>query len=42
MKFKVEVERAEDGRWIAEVSELAGVLVYGESVEQAQAKAPAL
>jgi predicted RNase H-like HicB family nuclease len=42
MKFKVEVEREEDGRWIAEVNELPGVLVYGVSVEQAQAKAQAL
>lgn len=42
MKFKVEVEREEDGRWIAEVSELPGVLVYGDSLEQAQARAQAL
>jgi len=42
MKFKVEVEREVDGRWIAEVSELPGVLAYGDSVEQAQAKALAL
>ena len=42
MKFKVEVEREVDGRWIAEVSELPGVLAYGDSVEQAQAKAQAL
>ena len=42
MKFKVEVEREEDGRWIAEVSELPGVLIYGDSVERAQAKAQAL
>ncbi len=42
MKFKLEVEREEDGRWIAEVSELPGVLVYGDSMEQAQAKAQAL
>lgn len=42
MNFRVEIEREEDGRWIAEVSELPGVLVYGDSVEQAQAKAQAL
>lgn len=42
MNFKVEVDREEDGRWIAEVAELPGVLVYGDSVEQAQAKAQAL
>jgi len=42
MDFRVEIEREEDGRWIAEVSELPGVLVYGQTVEQAQAKAQAL
>ncbi len=42
MEFKVEVEREGDGRWIAEVNELPGVLVYGDSVEQAQSKAQAL
>jgi len=42
MTFKVEVERAEDGRWIAEVAELPGVLVYGDSLQHAQAKAQAL
>ncbi len=42
MEFRVEVEREEDGRWIAEVSELPGVLVYGDSAHQAQAKAQAL
>jgi predicted RNase H-like HicB family nuclease len=42
MTFKVEIEREEDGRWIAEVEELPGVLVYGDSVQQAQAKAQAL
>jgi predicted RNase H-like HicB family nuclease len=42
MEFKVEVEREDNGRWIAEVSELPGVLVYGDSVDQARAKAQAL
>jgi hypothetical protein len=27
--YRVETEREEDGRWIAEVPDLAGVLVYG-------------
>ena len=39
MNFKVEVDREDDGRWIAEVAELPGVLVYGESAKQAQALA---
>ena len=42
MTFKVEVDREDDGRWIAEVAELPGVLVYGSSAEQVQAKAQAL
>ncbi|MBF2027830.1 MAG: type II toxin-antitoxin system HicB family antitoxin [Oscillatoriales cyanobacterium C42_A2020_001] len=31
----IEVEQEEDGRWIAEVLELSGVLVYGPSKEEA-------
>jgi len=42
MTFKVEVEHEEDGRWIVEVPELSGVVVYGDSMEQARAKAQAL
>lgn len=39
MNFSVQVERESDGRWIAEVGELPGVLVYGQSAREAQAKA---
>jgi predicted RNase H-like HicB family nuclease len=42
MNFSVQLERESDNRWIAEVAELPGVLVYGNSAEQAQAKAQAL
>jgi predicted RNase H-like HicB family nuclease len=42
MKLTLEVEQEEDGRWIADVSELPGVLVYGHSREQAIASAEAL
>ncbi|MDX2170203.1 MAG: type II toxin-antitoxin system HicB family antitoxin [Deltaproteobacteria bacterium] len=42
MTFSVQVDRENDGRWIAEVVELPGVHVYGVSEEQAQAKAQAL
>ena len=42
MKFRVEVEREEDGRWLAEVPELPGVLAYGSSAAEAQAKVQAL
>ena len=40
--FKIELEREEDGRWIAEVPELAGVLCYGADQEEAVAKVQAL
>ena len=42
MRFKVELEREDDGRWIAEVSELPGVLAYGITLSEAQAKVQAL
>jgi len=31
MTFRVEIEQEEDGRWIAEVVELPGVLAYGKT-----------
>ncbi len=40
--FTVDVEQEDDGRWIGEVSELPGVMVYGENREEAVAKAKAL
>lgn len=40
--FKVEVEQESDGRWIAEVPELPGVLVYGASRQEAVTRAQAL
>lgn len=42
MQFNVESEQEEDGRWIAEVVELPGVMVYAETRAQAIAKAEAL
>ena len=42
MKLTLAVEQEEDGRWIAEVPELPGVLVYGKSRDQAIASAEAL
>lgn len=35
MKLTIEVEREDDGRWIAEVPELPGVMVYGETRDEA-------
>ena len=40
--YALEVEQEEDGRWIAEVPELPGVLVYGQTREEAVRKAQAL
>ncbi len=42
MTFRVEVEQEEDGRWIAEVPELPGVLTYGNTPSEARAKVQAL
>ena len=42
MELSLIVEREEDGRWIAEVPELAGVLVYGATQAEAMAKAEVL
>ena len=42
MRFKVEFEQEEDGRWIAEVTDLPGVLAYGADRAEAQAKVQAL
>ncbi len=40
--FTVEFDREEDGRWIAEIPQLAGVMVYGESKEDALVRVQAL
>jgi len=40
--MKIEVEREEDGRWIAEVPDLPGVMVYGITRSEAISKAEAL
>ncbi|MGH8702799.1 MAG: type II toxin-antitoxin system HicB family antitoxin [Burkholderiales bacterium] len=42
MKYSIECEREEDGRWLAEVPELPGVMAYGNTAEEAQAKAQVL
>ena len=42
MHFTVEVERETDKRWIAEVTDLPGVMVYGATRKQAVSKAQAL
>ena len=42
MTFTVEYEQESDGRWLAEVLELPGVLAYGQTSDQAIAKSQAL
>jgi len=42
MKFTIEYEQEEDGRWLAEVLELPGVLAYGPTPDDAVAKVKAL
>ena len=41
-KFVVEIEREDDGRWIAEVVALPGVMAYGSTREDALAQAEVL
>lgn len=42
MEFTVETEQETDGRWIAEVIEIPGVLRYGDTPEAAIGQAEAL
>jgi predicted RNase H-like HicB family nuclease len=42
MNYTLECELEDDGRWLAEVLELPGVLAYGASKEEAMVKAEAL
>jgi len=35
MNLSIELEQEDDGRWIAEIDELDGVLVYGDTKEDA-------
>lgn len=40
--MNIEVEREEDGRWIAEIPDLPGVMIYGPSRAEAISKVKAL
>lgn len=42
MEYTIETEKEADGRWIAEIADLPGVLAYGETQEEATTKAEAL
>jgi predicted RNase H-like HicB family nuclease len=37
LNFKIEFDRETDGRWIAEIAELPGVLAYGATKDEAEA-----
>ncbi len=40
--LRIELEQEDDGRWVAEIPDLAGVVAYGATTEEAKAKVEAL
>jgi predicted RNase H-like HicB family nuclease len=42
MQFHIELEREDDGRWIAEVPDMPGVMTYGQDRAEAIARVQAL
>jgi predicted RNase H-like HicB family nuclease len=42
MELTIEYEQEDDGRWLAEVVEIPGVLAYGQTITEAVAKVKAL
>lgn len=42
MTFTVEIEQEEDGRWLAEICSLPGVMKYGETRDDAIVQVEAL
>ncbi len=42
MPFTIETEREDDGRWLAEVMDLPGVLAYGQTRQEAVERAQVL
>ncbi|MGO9203488.1 MAG: type II toxin-antitoxin system HicB family antitoxin [Limisphaerales bacterium] len=40
--MRIEIEQEEDGRWLAEIPDLPGVMVYGATREEAVARVKAL
>lgn len=42
LKYEIETEREADDRWIAEISDLPGVMTYGTTKEEAIANAEAI
>ncbi len=42
MKFTIETGQEDDGRWIAEIPELSGVMIYAQSREEAVVRVKSL
>jgi predicted RNase H-like HicB family nuclease len=42
MEFEIVFDREEDGRWIAEIETLPGVLAYGDTKQEAKSKVETL
>jgi predicted RNase H-like HicB family nuclease len=42
LKFQIEMDREDDGRWIAEIAALPGVMAYGKTKQEVVAKVRAL
>ena len=42
MTFAVEIEQEKDGRWIAEIPQIPGAMVYGQTREEAVSRVEAL
>lgn len=42
MRFAVEIEKEKDGRWIAEIPQIPGVMAYGRTRAQAVKRVEAL
>jgi predicted RNase H-like HicB family nuclease len=42
LKFQIELDREEDGRWMAEIGSVPGVMAYGKTKPEAVAKVKAL
>jgi predicted RNase H-like HicB family nuclease len=42
MQLTLEIEREDDGRWMAEVPQLPGVLAYGSTADEAMSRAEVL
>jgi predicted RNase H-like HicB family nuclease len=42
MEYQIEFDQEDDGRWIAEISTLPGVMAYGVSRAEAESKVEAM